>query len=123
MDNDSNDLNDSIVLKKLKLFSKKEKQKLIVCAIELGYKEYEDRQILSEVLYEFFPEYCVPVCDVSFNDNLSILFVEELLKPTRIKNETCKYCGGCCENNKEHACDGYLGDIDNLYKDAEKEKD
>jgi hypothetical protein len=33
--------------------------------------------------------------------------------------EECKYCGGDCPNDKEHACDGYLGDIDDLYKVAE----
>ena len=33
--------------------------------------------------------------------------------------EECKYCGGDCPNDEEHACDGYLGDIDNLYKVAE----
>jgi hypothetical protein len=29
-------------------------------------------------------------------------------------NEECKYCGGDCPNDEEHACDGYLGDIDGL---------
>jgi hypothetical protein len=33
--------------------------------------------------------------------------------------EECKYCGGDCPNDGEHACDGYLGDIDDLYKVAE----
>jgi hypothetical protein len=28
----------------------------------------------------------------------------------------CKYCGGDCPNDEEHACDGYLGDIDGLYE-------
>ena len=35
--------------------------------------------------------------------------------------EDCKYCGGDCPNDEEHACDGYLGDIDDLYKDEVKE--
>ena len=35
--------------------------------------------------------------------------------------EECKYCGGECPNDEEHACDGYLGDIDDLYKDQVKE--
>ena len=35
--------------------------------------------------------------------------------------EECKYCGGDCPNDEEHACDGYLGDIDDLYKDQVKE--
>ena len=115
--------NDSIVLEKLKLFSEKEKQELAEFAIELGYKVYEDQSILVNALYGFFPEYPVPVYDEDFMDSKSILFVEELLQPTRIKHETCKYCGGGCEFYEEHACDGYLGDIDNLYKDAKKEKD
>ena len=32
-----------------------------------------------------------------------------------IEAEECKYCGGDCPNDEENACDGYLGDIDNLY--------
>ena len=28
----------------------------------------------------------------------------------------CKYCGGDCPNDEDHACDGYLGDIDGLYE-------
>jgi hypothetical protein len=35
--------------------------------------------------------------------------------------EDCKYCGGDCPHDEEHACDGYLGDIDDLYKDTVKE--
>ena len=27
----------------------------------------------------------------------------------------CRYCGGNCPNDEDNACDGYLGDIDNLY--------
>ena len=30
-------------------------------------------------------------------------------------DEECRYCGGDCPNDEENACDGYLGDIDNLY--------
>ena len=32
-----------------------------------------------------------------------------------IKAKPCRYCGGSCPNDEDHACDGYLGDIDNLY--------
>jgi hypothetical protein len=32
------------------------------------------------------------------------------------EEEECKYCGGDCPNDEEHACDGYLGDIDGLYE-------
>ena len=31
----------------------------------------------------------------------------------------CKYCGGDCPNDEDHACDGYLGDIDGLYEAEE----
>jgi hypothetical protein len=34
-----------------------------------------------------------------------------------IGEEECRYCGGNCPNDEAHACDGYLGDIDNLYKE------
>ena len=33
--------------------------------------------------------------------------------------ETCRYCGGGCpKNGGEFVCDGYAGDIDNLYDGA-----
>ena len=34
--------------------------------------------------------------------------------------ELCRYCGGNCANeadDSEHLCDGYAGDIDNLYEE------
>jgi hypothetical protein len=31
----------------------------------------------------------------------------------------CKYCGGNCPNDEDHACDGYLGDIDDLYSEED----
>ena len=31
--------------------------------------------------------------------------------------DACKYCGGNCPNDEDHACDGYLGDIDGLYSE------
>ena len=34
---------------------------------------------------------------------------------TEKQQEPCRYCGGNCPNDYDHACDGYLGDIDNLY--------
>ncbi len=33
--------------------------------------------------------------------------------------EPCRYCGGNCPQDEEHACDGYLGDIDALYSSEE----
>jgi hypothetical protein len=31
--------------------------------------------------------------------------------------EKCKYCEGDCPNDEENSCDGYSGDIDQLYAD------
>ena len=47
---------------------------------------------------------------------------ENMLATTNEDKEECKYCGGDCPNDEEHACDGYLGDIDDLYK-ANESKD
>lgn len=38
----------------------------------------------------------------------------------KAEKEECKYCGGDCPNDEDHACDGYSGDIDGLYEDAGK---
>ena len=41
------------------------------------------------------------------------------------KLEECRYCGGNCPNeleDSEFLCDGFAGDIDNLYKEERKEK-
>jgi hypothetical protein len=38
-------------------------------------------------------------------------------------HEECRYCGGNCPNDEEHACDGYLGDIDHLYADDKVDED
>ena len=35
---------------------------------------------------------------------------------------SCLYCNGDCPKDEDHACDGYLGDIDNLYDQEEKPK-
>ena len=32
-----------------------------------------------------------------------------------IAEEKCRYCGGDCPDDPNHACDGFIGDIDNLY--------
>ena len=39
-----------------------------------------------------------------------------MAEPLKEEEEECKYCGGDCPNDEEHACDGYLGDIDGLYE-------
>jgi len=36
-----------------------------------------------------------------------------------MNTEPCRYCGGNCPQDEEHACDGYLGDIDELYSSEE----
>ena len=35
--------------------------------------------------------------------------------------DKCHYCGGECPSDENNACDGYLGDIDNLYEKERKE--
>jgi len=32
-------------------------------------------------------------------------------------SEPCRYCGGDCPNQPDYICDGYSGDIDNLYEE------
>lgn len=34
-----------------------------------------------------------------------------------VASSTCPYCGGACRSDEDHACDGYLGDIDGLVDD------
>jgi len=44
--------------------------------------------------------------------------VEDMMRVNDfILEEECSYCGGDCPNDEEHACDGYLGDVDGLDKD------
>jgi len=44
--------------------------------------------------------------------------IESLMSDTE-QQEPCRYCGGSCPNDEDHACDGYLGDIDNLYNSTQ----
>jgi len=37
------------------------------------------------------------------------------------EDEPCRYCGGNCPNDHDHMCDGYSGDVDNLYQEEEEE--
>lgn len=46
-------------------------------------------------------------CYVASKLGYQVELPEELL--------SCKYCGGNCLVDNDHACDGYLGDIDKLY--------
>lgn len=48
---------------------------------------------------------------------------QNMLATTMEDKEECKYCGGDCPNDEEHACDGYLGDVDDLYKKDEVKED
>lgn len=41
--------------------------------------------------------------------------IREIANMTYDTPEPCYYCGGNCEHDKENACDGYLGDIDEIY--------
>jgi len=36
-------------------------------------------------------------------------------------NEPCRYCGGNCPNDHDNMCDGYSGDVDNLYEGGKVE--
>lgn len=47
--------------------------------------------------------------------------VEDMMRDNDfILEEECSYCGGDCPNDEEHACDGYLGDVDQLYEEEEE---
>ena len=35
----------------------------------------------------------------------------------------CKYCNGNCPNDPDYMCDGYAGDIDNLYENEGANRD
>ena len=37
------------------------------------------------------------------------------------REEQCRYCGGDCPDDHNHACDGFIGDIDNLYGSYDEE--
>lgn len=40
---------------------------------------------------------------------------EQLQEEVYLDEDSCSYCGGDCPNDEEFACDGYLGNIDDLY--------
>ena len=35
-------------------------------------------------------------------------------------SDKCKYCNENCPNDSDYMCDGYAGDIDNLYENNEE---
>ena len=37
------------------------------------------------------------------------------------ENEPCRYCSGNCPNDHDNMCDGYSGDVGNLYEDIAEE--
>ena len=47
--------------------------------------------------------------------------MKETTLPKLQRNEPCRYCGDNCPNDHEHMCDGYSGDIDNLYEGTYQE--
>jgi hypothetical protein len=54
---------------------------------------------------------------------MSELQVEDMMRVNDFlleEEEECHYCGGNCPRDEEHACDGYLGDIDGLDKDKDE---
>ena len=55
-------------------------------------------------------------CEYIENIHILLLDVMHRMGVTPI-SEDCKYCGGNCPNDEDHACDGYLGDIDGLYSE------
>ena len=59
------------------------------------------------------------LCYMSESDVEDMMRVNEMLLPEEA--EECRYCGGDCPRDEEHACDGYLGNIDQLYEEEEEE--
>tara|TARA_R100001082_G_scaffold65685_2_gene37037 strand:- start:10 stop:348 length:339 start_codon:yes stop_codon:yes gene_type:complete len=55
------------------------------------------------------------------NNNSNCIHILDF-KKKRKKMTECFYCGGDCPNDHAHACDGYLGDIDDLYNQEEKKQ-
>ena len=54
---------------------------------------------------------------MSEDDVHDMMHANEFLLPE--EEEEGHYCGGNCPRDEEHACDGYLGDVDQLYEEAE----
>jgi hypothetical protein len=56
----------------------------------------------------------------AYYDGLLAEYQRKIDEQARLEEEACKYCGGNCPNDEDHACDGYLGDIDGLYQGEKK---
>ena len=70
---------------------------------------------------QHYSQYGAVVCQEVFDGEEVIVFKEDLdtlidaLIKIRDKDTSCYYCGGNCPNDNEYMCDGYSGNIDNLY--------
>ena len=49
------------------------------------------------------------------NENVAIECLTCMEVVVDYNQSECRYCGGECETSDEYMCDGYAGDIDNLY--------
>lgn len=62
---------------------------------------------------------CLVWGNINQEDPTHIIDLSEAL----IANRNCHYCQGNCARDPEHACDGYLGDVDNLYGTKKGDRD
>jgi hypothetical protein len=87
-------------------------------ASDKGYASDDDFEEIQNVMYDYIQHDYSHVAEGdtygSGDGGMDGVVYEE--------KEECKYCGGDCPHDEEHACDGYLGDIDDLYK-ANESKD
>jgi len=87
-------------------------------ASDKGYASDDDFEKIQDLMYDYISHDYSHVAEGdtygSGDGSMDGVVYEE--------KEDCKYCGGDCPNDEEHACDGYLGDIDDLYK-ANESKD
>jgi len=72
------------------------------------YVEAEDADQAYDIAKAMDGGAFIPV-DQGVGGDWAIDSVHEADKPP------CFYCEGNCPNDEDHACDGYLGDIDGLY--------
>ena len=56
-------------------------------------------------------EYLIPEGD---GENIDI-DLDGGMSAVNEQGEPCFYCGGKCPQDEDHACDGYLGDLENIY--------
>ena len=85
--------------------------------------DQEKIDLLGEALNNLMQSADAYIVDGTWIDELTldIETARALLKrmpPKSWNVEVCFYCEGNCPNDEDHACDGYLGDIDGLYSEA-----